>query len=333
MTKPVVLVTHPTDRLATYFGAPALAQLQQWASVKLNPQAQDWRTAELIAAAQGCDVLIAYRQTVLDAEFFAAVPHLLAVVRCAVDIRSIDVAAASQQGILVTRASPGFGVSVAEWVIGVMLDLSRGITDASIAYRQGQRAQPRMGRELRGAYVGVVGYGEIGRQVVRLAQAFGMQVGVYDPHVQTPDAAFERLDLDALVARADHVVCLAPATPETAHLFNAQRFARMKATAFFINAARGQLVDEAALLQALDQGQLAGAALDVGMAADQMPSPDLARHPLVIATPHVGGLTPEAIAHQALETVAQSAEILQGRVPPGAVNAPQASRLAARSGL
>ena len=89
-------------------------------------------------------------------------------------------------------------------------------------------------------------------------------------------------------------------------------------------------MDEAALLQALDQGTIAGAALDVGMAADQMPSPALASHPRVIATPHVGGLTPEAIAHQALETVAQASDILQGRMPPGAVNAGQASRLVKR---
>ena len=126
------------------------------------------------------------------------------------------------------------------------------------------------------------------------------------------------------------MVCLAPALPETDKLIHAQALACMKPTAYFINASRGQLVDEAALLQALDQGTIAGAALDVGMAADQMPSPALASHPRVIATPHVGGLTPEAIAHQALETVAQASDILQGRMPPGAVNAGQASRLVKR---
>jgi D-3-phosphoglycerate dehydrogenase len=135
------------------------------------------------------------------------------------------------------------------------------------------------------------------------------------------------LALPDLLAQADHVVCLAPALPETDKLINAQALACMKRTAYFINASRGQLVDEAALLQALDQGAMAGAALDVGMAADQMPSPALARHPRVIATPHVGGLTPEAIAHQALETVAQATAVLQGRIPPGAVNAEQASRI------
>jgi D-3-phosphoglycerate dehydrogenase len=327
MSLPVVLVTHPRDRLQTYFGEQALSRLAQVASVKLNPHAHDWSGPELVAAAQGCDVLIAYRQTPLAAEFFGAVPQLLAALRCAVDIRTIDVAAASREGVLVTRASPGFGPAEAEWVMGVMIDLARHITDASTAYRQGLLVEPRMGRELRGACVGIIGYGEIGRRLARLAQAFGMRVCIHDPHVQPSDPSLDALALPDLLAQADHVVCLAPALPETDKLINAQALACMKRTAYFINASRGQLVDEAALLQALDQGAMAGAALDVGMAADQMPSPALARHPRVIATPHVGGLTPEAIAHQALETVAQATAVLQGRIPPGAVNAEQASRI------
>jgi D-3-phosphoglycerate dehydrogenase len=136
----------------------------------------------------------------------------------------------------------------------------------------------------------------------------------------------QSLDWRELLARADHVVCLAPATPETENLIDAQALSLMKPTAFFINASRGQLVDEPALLHALDSGLLAGAALDVGRAADQMPSPELARHPRVIATPHIGGLTPAATEHQALETVAQTRALLQGQIPPGAVNAEHAVR-------
>lgn len=330
MPLPSVLVTHPRERLATYFGEQAMANLQSMARVKLNPDAHDWSTPELIEAAQGCDVLIAYRQTALDADFFSAVPGLLAAVRCAVDIRTIDVAAASREGILVTQASPGFGPAVAEWVIGVMIDLSRSISPAAAAYWQGQSVEPRMGRELRGACLGIIGYGEIGRYVARLAQAFGMRVCVYDPYVQPSESAVESMGWHELLACADHVVCLAPATPETDKMINAQALSCMKSSALFINASRGQLVDEQALLQALEQGMLAGAALDVGCAADQMPSPELARHPRVIATPHVGGLTPQAIAHQALETVEQTRAILQGRLPNGAVNPAQATRWMSR---
>ena len=107
----------------------------------------------------------------------------------------------------------------------------------------------------------------------------------------------------------------------------------MNPAAFFINPSRGNLFDEAALLQALDAGTTAGCALDVGRAPDQMPTPALARHPGVIATPHVGGLTAPAIEHQALETVAQAAEILQGSAPAGAVNADRADRLARLAGM
>jgi D-3-phosphoglycerate dehydrogenase len=128
------------------------------------------------------------------------------------------------------------------------------------------------------------------------------------------------------------VVCLAVATEETENLIDAQALRRMKHSAYLVNVSRGNLVDEAALKEALRTGAIAGCALDVGRAPDQMPTPDLARLSNVIATPHVGGLVPEAIAHQALETTRQVAEILQGRAPEGAVNAEHATRLSRLKG-
>ena len=321
-----VLVTHPASRLSTYFGERALGQLREIAQVRLNPSDQDWQGSDLIAAAQGCDIIIAYRQTPFDAAVFAALPQLWAVCRCAMDIRTIDVAAASRHGVMVTRASAGFGTAVTEWVMGVMIDASRHISLARMQYHAGHEAPALMGKELRGATLGVVGYGHIGRQVCTLAQAFGMQVLVHDPHVQTAEAGVSLVSWERLLSDSDHVVCLAPATAETENLFNANAFAQMKPGAWFINAARGNLVDEDALRHALDHGPLAGAALDVGRGPDQTPSLDLARHPRVIATPHIGGLTPPATEHQALETVAQARALLQGLVPEGAVNAPDASR-------
>jgi D-3-phosphoglycerate dehydrogenase len=185
-----------------------------------------------------------------------------------------------------------------------------------------------MGRELRGATLGVIGYGQISRYLCDLALAFGMRVAVADPYVQVQRAGVRQVPLHTLLGEADFVVCLAAALPETENLMNAAAFAAMKPGAFFVNAARGELLDEAALLHALDSGRLAGCALDVGRAPDQMPTPALARHPRVIASPHIGGLTPEAVEHQALETVAQIDALLQGRLPAGAVNAPRATRLA-----
>jgi D-3-phosphoglycerate dehydrogenase len=229
----------------------------------------------------------------------------------------------------VTQASAGFTNAVAEWVLAALLDLARGISDSVLAYRATGAARPTMGRELRGSTLGVIGYGRIGRRVAEVGHALGMRVLVADPGPANPgDGAVERVGLDALLAAADHVVCLAPALPEAENLMDAGRFAQMKPGAVFVNAARGELVDEAALRNALDDGRLAGCAIDVGRAPDQMPSPELARHPRVIATPHVGGLTPSAVEHQALETVAQLAELRRGAVPAGAVNASQATRLA-----
>ena len=142
------------------------------------------------------------------------------------------------------------------------------------------------------------------------------------------DAAIRHLPLDDLLARADYVVCLAVANEATESLIGQAALARMQKHACFINLSRGNLVDEAALADALRERRIAGAAMDVGRAPDQMPSPDLAGLPKVIATPHVGGLTPEAIEHQALETARQAAALIRGEIPPGAVNADKATKLA-----
>lgn len=322
-----VLVTHPRARLATYFGDTALAGLRKVAEVRLHDGDDDLAGQTLIDAARDCAVIIAYRQTPVDASVLASLPALRAVVRCAVDIRTIDVAAASAHGILVTQASAGFMASVSEWIVSVMIDLARHITAAALDYRVHGVAQPRMGRELRGATLGVVGYGQIARHLCPVTHALGMRVLAADPFVTVDAPGVEQTVLADLLQRSDFVVCLAPANAATENMMNAQAFAAMRQGSFFINAGRGDLVDEVALLQALDRGHLAGAALDVGRAPDQMPSPALARHAKVIATPHIGGLTPPAIEHQALETVVQTAAILQRQIPPGAVNADAAARI------
>ncbi|MGN7980918.1 NAD(P)-dependent oxidoreductase [Burkholderia sp. 22313] len=323
-----VYVTHPAGMLVDhYFGAKALRALRAIADVTCNPLDRELGTDELIAAAQGYDAIIAYRQTPAPRALFAGLPALAAFLRCAVDIRTVDVDAASAFGVLVTQASPGFGQAVAEWVIGAMIDLARGIGAYADAYHRGSPPLPRMGRELRGGTLGVVGYGQIARHLAPIATAFGMRVLVSDPYVRVDTPPLEQVDCAILLRDADYVVCLAPATPSTANLFDAHAFAAMKPGACFINASRGELVDEQALADALDGGRLAGCALDVGRAPDQMPTPALAAHPGVIATPHVGGLTRPAVEHQALETVEQLAALLDGRVPNGAVNAARATRL------
>lgn len=322
-----VFVSHPPDKLDTYFGAKATRALGAIAEVRFNDAPGDLSLPALVAAARGCDALIAYRQTAAPDALFRDLPELFAFIRCAVDIRTVDVAAASAHGVLVTQASPGFVAAVAEWVVAVMIDLGRGIVRYAEAARANRPLASFVGRELRGATLGVIGLGRIGAHLADLALAFGMRVLAATPQpIDDRGGRIRKVSLMELLAESDFVVCLAPAQADTDRLMNAAAFAAMRRGAFFVNAARGELVDDAALLAALDSGHLGGCALDVGRAPDQMPAPELVRHPRVIATPHIGGLTQPAIEHQALETVAQLTLLLEGEMPIGAVNPTHADR-------
>ncbi len=312
-----ILLTHSPEARALYYGERALAGLEAVGEVLLNEKRDPLEGEALIAAARECELIVSYRQSPGPAAVFERLPRLVAFLRCAIDIRNVDVGAASKAGVLVTQASAGFVTSVSELVVGLLVDLSRGITRHATAYHQGRVPPAFMGKELKGATLGVIGYGQIGRELVRVAKALGMRVLVHDPYVKD----IEQAGFDELLAQSDYVVPLAVATAETENLMDAAAFSKMKRGAFFVNVSRGNLVDENALEAALASGRLAGCALDVGRAADQMPTPALAARADVIATPHAAGLTRPAIEHQSLETVAQAAQIVKGRVPKGAVNA------------
>ena len=319
-----ILLTHSPETRANYYGARALAGLQALGEVVLNPDEKPLEGESLIRAAADCDLIVSYRQSPGPAAAFERLPKLAAFLRCAIDIRNVDVAAASRAGVLVTQASAGFIASVTELVIGFMIDLSRRVTPHASSYHSKKIPQAVMGRELRGSTLGVIGYGAIGREVVRVGKALGMRVLVCDPYVKD----IEQTSFDELLRQSDYVVPLAVATAETENLMGEKEFQQMKQGAFFINVSRGNLVDEAALVRALDSGRIAGCAIDVGRAPDQMPTPALAARADVIATPHTAGLTSPAIEHQSMETVAQAAEILKGRAPKGAVNAEHWTRKA-----
>jgi len=324
---PKILLTSPRPARALYYPDAALEGLRALGEVKLNDGDTAWDAAGLVKAAKGIDVIVSDRQTPGPAPVFDGLPGLMAFVRCAVDIRNVDVPAASRHGVLVTHASPGFIASVAELVVGFMIDLGRGVGRAATSYHRGVAPPAVMGRQLKGSTLGVMGYGAIGRHLADLGVAFGMRVLVSDPFAKADRTGIEQVDLPKLLSESDFVVCLVVANDQTENLMDAQAFGRMKQSAYFINVSRGGLVDEAALEAALKAGRIAGAAMDVGRAHDQMPTPALAALPTMIATPHIGGLTPQAAAHQALETVRQVAQIVQGKAPPGAVNADRATRL------
>ena len=312
-----ILLPPSPEAMRLYYGERALAGLRRVGEVKLHPGTAPLEGDALIEAAKDCDLIVSYRQSSGPAAVFERLPKLVAFLRCAIDIRNVDLAAASRAGVLVTQASAGFVTAVSEMVLGFLVDLSRNITRSTIDYRAHRVPPAAMGRELKGATLGLIGYGAIGREVGRVAHALGMQILVHDPYVK----GIRNTPLEELLANSDYVVPLAVATAETENLIDKSSLEKMKRGAFLINVSRGNLVDEAAVEAALDSGHLAGFAMDVGRAPDQMPTPRLAARKDVIATPHAAGLTLPAIEHQSLETAAQAAEIAQGRAPKGTVNA------------
>ena len=316
-----VLLTHAPQARRQYYGERSLKGLQALAQVILHEADDALDTAGLIEAARDVDIIVADRLTEGPGEIFSRLPKLRAFVRCAVDIRNIDVEAASGAGVLVTRAGPGFVASVAELAIGFLVDLSRGVSRAVADYRSGRMPEVMMGRQLAGSTLGIIGYGSIGRYLAEIAKAMGMEILVADPYATVSRQGITHVPQEELLERSDYVVCLAVANATTENLIGAAALTRMRPHAFFINLSRGNLVDEAALTAALRENRIAGAAMDVGRARDQMPTPDLARLSNVIATPHIGGLTPPAIESQSLETVQQVEAIIAGKAPMGAVNA------------
>lgn len=322
-----IFLTHTAEMRANYYGERALAELRKLGEVRLNETGAVLDADALAKAVRGCEIVISDRQTAGPAAFFAQAPDCVAFLRVAIDIRNIDVAAASRHGILVTQATAGFIASVAEMAIGYMIDCGRHITRSTVAYRAGQEAEPRMGRQLKGATLGILGYGAIGEYLAKLGVALGMTVLVNDPFKTVAEPGIKQAEFGDVLRQADFLVCLVIANAQTENLMNAAAFAQMKRTAFFLNLSRGNLVDEQALAAALDSKQIAGAAMDVGRAPDQKPSLFLASRPDVIATPHSAGLTPEAAEHQAFDTVKQTAALVAGRMPPGTVNADAAHRL------
>jgi D-3-phosphoglycerate dehydrogenase / 2-oxoglutarate reductase len=251
----------------------------------------------LLSLVPEIDAWIVRGATRVTRRLLEAAPRLRWVARAGAGVDNIDVEAARARGIAVLNVPGANAVAVAELVFGLLLGLLRQIPAADAALRRGEWEKSRWkGRELRGKRLGVVGLGKIGRAVARRAQAFEMICLAHDPLVSAEAMralGVEPLPLEALLAASDIVTLHTPLTPETRGLIGEERLRRMPQGAILVNAARGGLVDEAAVLSALESGRLAGAAFDVyaqeppGMSA-------LLRHPNVIATPHIGAATVEA---------------------------------------
>jgi D-3-phosphoglycerate dehydrogenase len=236
-------------------------------------------------------------ETKVTRRLLEAAPKLRWVGRAGAGLDNVDVAAAKERNVEVMNVPGGNSIAVAELVMGLLLALFRRLPEADASMRRGEWLKSKlMGRELRGKTIGIVGMGKIGREVARRAAAFDMKPIGYDPLVPAEAiraGGAEPATLEALLASADVVTLHVPSTPETKKMFDAARIAAMKPGAVIVNAARGNLIDSAALLEALRSGHLAGAALDVFETEPPPPHP-LFELPQVVLSPHLGASTREA---------------------------------------
>lgn len=281
---------------------------------------------ELLEAVRDCDGLIVRSETKVTSELMDAASRLRVIGRAGVGVDNIDVAQATARGIVVMNAPDGNTITTAEHTIALLVSLARCVPQANGSLRAGRWERKRfIGVELQGKTLGIVGLGRIGRVVASRARAFGMNIVAYDPFIapdQARDLEFEIASLDEVFARADFLTVHTPLTAETRGIVGAQAFSKMKRGVRVINCARGGLVDERALLAAIKEGIVAGAALDV---FEQEPPP--ADHPLlaldeVIATPHLGASTTEAQEGVALTVAEQMRDYLSTGALRGAVNVP-----------
>lgn len=243
------------------------------------------------------DALIVRSATQVTEDLLAAAPRLRVVARAGTGVDNVDVAAATARGVVVMNAAGANSISVAELAIGLMVALARGIAAGDAAMKRGVWDKKRLtGIELRGKLLGIIGLGRIGREVAARARAFGMDVIAYDPFLaaRAADAAGVPLvDLEQLLRRADFLTLHVPALPETRHLLNRERLALCRRGVRIVNTARGELIDEAALVEAIQSGQVGGAGLDV-FEVEPPADTRLTALPQVVATPHIAASTTEA---------------------------------------
>jgi len=254
---------------------------------------------------------------------------LLIIAAHGVGYNNVDIAAADDLGILVTNIPGANSDAVAEFVFGFMLTLVRHFPQTWEEMKNGGWRRPEFwGTELRGKTLGIIGLGQIGRRVSRLGAAFGMKVLANDPYIfekDFHDAGAETVDKEEVISQADFLTLHTPLTDETRKMIGPKELSRMKPTAFLINTARGGIVDEGALIGALNSGKIAGAAIDV---FEKEPPEDrsLVIHPKVITAPHMAGLTNEARYRLGMGASERILCALRGEKPANVVNHPKNPR-------
>jgi D-3-phosphoglycerate dehydrogenase len=277
----------------------------------------------LLAALADAHAILVRSATKVDAEAIAAAPSLKVIARAGVGLDNVDIKAATTAGVMVVNAPTSNIISAAELTVGHILSLARHIPAAHAALAKGEwKRSAYSGVELYEKTVGIIGLGRIGALIAARLQAFGVEVIAYDPYITAARAqqlGVQTVTLDELLERSDFITIHMPKTPETTGMIGAEQFAKMKPTAYIVNVARGGLIDEAALHDALVAGEIAGAGLDVFVSEPPKESPLLAL-PNVVVTPHLGASTDEA-QEKAGVSVAKSVRLaLAGELVPDAVN-------------
>ncbi len=258
----------------------------------------DSSTAEFASALESADALIVRSATKVTAEMLGAAPALRAVGRAGVGVDNVDIPAATGQGIAVFNAPGGNTIAAAELTMGLMISVARHIPAADASLRSGSWDRAAFkGFELRGKTLGLIGAGRIGSEVAVRCSAFGMGVLAYDPYLspqRADELGIELTTLDEVIERADFISIHVPLNDETRGICGAGAMSRMKPSAFVVNASRGGVVDETALAEALHEGQIAGAALDVFDIEPLRADSPLRDAPNLVLTPHLGASTVEA---------------------------------------
>jgi D-3-phosphoglycerate dehydrogenase len=311
--RPVVLIT------AAALAPEALRMLEDAGYAAITGSAYP-SEAELVASiAEHRPVALLHRQGFINAAVLDAGPDIRVVARHGAGIDGIDLEAARARGITVTRAAGANSRAVAEHSWALLLALLKDLPSIGAGMAGGLwEKTSRFTRDAEGRRIGIVGYGAIGSKVARYAEAFGMDIAAYDPHLPgagLPGPGERMASLPALLQRSDVLSLHCPLAPETRNLIGAAALARLPQGALLVNAARGGIVDEAALLAAIEAGHIAGAAIDV-FATEPLPVDSPLRwHPRVIATPHIAANTPRGALGMATGAADCIIKTLSGREP------------------
>jgi glyoxylate reductase len=323
----------PSMLISRSLPADAVTRARARADVDVNEADAPLPRNELIRRLQGRQGLVCMISEAVDEELLASCPDLKVASNVAVGFNNIDVAAATRHGVVVTNTPDVLTETTADFAWTLLMAISRRVVEADRYVREGKFDQWKnmllLGGDIHGKTLGIVGFGRIGRAMAKRAEGFGMRVIYQDAVAADPAIERElrasRTDIATLLKESDFVTLHTPLLPETRHLINAQSLKTMKKTAYLINASRGPVVDEAALAQALKEGWIAGAGIDVFEDEPKI-HPGLMGLTNVVLAPHIGSASWETRLQMANLAVDNCLAVLEGRTPPTPVNAEALAR-------